>query len=48
MPKGRGRRFTAKEDRMAQEIADSEGGGEEGRRIGYATVTKRKKEVRKR
>jgi hypothetical protein len=40
---GRKRRFTAKEDRMAEHIAQSEGGGEEGERIGYATVNKRKK-----
>lgn len=47
MPK-RGSRFTAKEDRMAEHIAESEGGGEEGKRIGYATVNKRKKSLRKR
>lgn len=44
---GRKRRFSAKEDRMAEHIAESEGGGEEGKRIGYATVQKRKKMVRK-
>jgi len=47
MPKGKGRRFTAKEDRMAEHIAESEGGGKEGKRIGYATVNKRKKAQRK-
>ena len=46
MPKGRKRRFTAKEDRMAEHVADSEGGGDEGKRIGYATVNKRKKQRR--
>lgn len=46
MPKGR--RFTAKEDRMAEHIAESEGGGKEAERIGYATVNKRKKSLRKR
>lgn len=31
---------------MAEHIADSEGGGDEGKRIGYATVNKRKKSRR--
>ena len=43
MPKGGKHRFTLKEDRQAKHIADSEGGGEEGKRIGYATGNKRKK-----
>ena len=47
MPKGKGRRFTAKEDRMAQHIADSEGGGKDALSIGYATVQKRKNARRK-
>lgn len=47
MPKGRKHRFSLKEDREAKHIAESEGGGEEGKRIGYATVQKRKKERRK-
>jgi hypothetical protein len=32
---------------MAEHIAESEGGGEEGKRIGYATVNARKKKARK-
>jgi len=47
MPKGKGHRFTAKEDRMAEHIAESEGGGKKGLGIGYATVNKRKKAQRK-
>lgn len=44
MPKGKGHRFSKKEDRQAEHISESEGGGEEGRRIGYATINARKKE----
>jgi len=47
MPKGKGHRFSAKEDRQAKHIADSEGGGEDGKRIGYATINARKKKARK-
>ena len=47
MPKGKGHRFSAKEDRQAKHIADSEGGGEEGKSIGYATINARKKERKK-
>ena len=43
MPKGKGHKFSAKEDRQAKHIAESEGGGEEGKRIGYATINARKK-----
>ncbi len=43
MPKGKGHKFSLKEDRMAKHIADSEGGGEEGKSIGYATINARKK-----
>lgn len=48
MPKGKGHRFSKKEDRQAEHIAESEGGGEEGKRIGYATVQARKNKARKR
>jgi hypothetical protein len=44
---GRKHRFTAKEDRQAEHIADSEGGGKEGLSIGYATINARKKSKRK-
>jgi len=46
MPKGKGHRFSAKEDRQAKHIAASEGGGTEGKRIGYATIQARKKQGR--
>ena len=46
MPKGK-HRFSKREDREAEHIAESEGGGDEGRRIGYATVNARKKERKK-
>ncbi len=46
MPKGRKRRFTAKEDRQAGHIASSERArgvsAKEARSIGYATVNARK------
>jgi len=43
---GKKHKFSEKEDRQAKHIADSEGGGEEGTRIGYATINKRKKRGR--
>lgn len=47
MPKGKGHRFTLKQDRQAGHIADSERkagkSAREAKSIGYATVNKRKK-----
>lgn len=37
-----GRRFTAKEDRQAQHVADTYGGGKDAKGIGYAVVNKRR------
>jgi hypothetical protein len=39
---GKGKRFTAKQDRQAHHIAASYGGGKRALSIGYATVNKRK------
>jgi len=45
MPKGKGHRFTAKEDRQASHVAASERAQgmspEEAKRVGYATVVSR-------
>jgi hypothetical protein len=47
MPAGKKHRFTAKEDREAEHIKESEmkegKSGKEAARIGFATVNKRKK-----
>ncbi len=49
MPRGRGHRFTEKEDREAQHIIESEmkqgRSREEAERIAYATVNKRRKSM---
>lgn len=51
MPKGKGHRFTEKEDRKAKHIAESEReqgkSAEDAKRIGYATVNKQKNEKSK-
>lgn len=44
---GKKHRFTKKEDRQAEHIAESHGGGKEGKSIGYATINARKKRSRK-
>jgi hypothetical protein len=44
---GKGRRFTAKQDRMASHVAASYGGGKRARSIGYATVNKRRAAARR-
>ena len=50
MPKGKKRRFSAKEDRQASHIADSEKkrgmSAKEAKSVGYATVNKHKKKKR--
>jgi hypothetical protein len=51
MPKKGGRRFTAKQDRQAQHIADSERkrgkSAKESKAIGYATIQKGKSKKKK-
>jgi hypothetical protein len=39
---GKGRRFTAKQDRQASHIAAGYGGGKRARAIAYATVNKQR------
>ena len=51
MPEGKKRRFTAKEDRQAKHIADSERkrgvSAKRAKSIGYATVNKQKSRTKK-
>jgi hypothetical protein len=42
-----GRRFSAKQDRQAQHVADSYGGGKKALSIGYAVVNAQKKRKKK-